>query len=59
MSPAALALHMQESVRSSVASAYETGFPALEVSALPVLHIEDGDSGVEDCVIQLEVLAVR
>lgn len=59
VSPAALALHLQESVRSSVASAYETGFPPLEVLALPVLHIEDGDGGIEDCVIQLEVLAVR
>ena len=54
---AALAPLLQESVVSSAAAAHETSLPSIEVIALPVLRIEEGDGGIEDCVLRLEVLA--
>jgi hypothetical protein len=55
---AALAPLLQESVVSSAAAAHETALPSIEVIALPVLRIEDGDGGIEDCILHLEVLAM-
>jgi hypothetical protein len=55
---AALPPLLQESVVSSAAAAYETALPTIEVIALPVLWIEDGSGGIEDCIMQLEVLAL-
>ena len=43
---------------SSAAAAHETALPSIEVLALPVLRIEDGDGSIEDCVLRLEVLAL-
>ena len=43
---------------SSAAAAHETALPSIEVIALPVLRIEDGDAGVEDCILRMEVLAM-
>ena len=55
---AALAPLLQESVVSSAAAAHETPMPSIEVIALPVLRIEDGDDGIEDCILRMEVLAM-
>jgi hypothetical protein len=55
---AALAPLLQESVVSSAAAAHETSLPSIEVIALPVLGIEDGDDGIGDCILRLEVLAM-
>lgn len=54
----ALAPLLQESVVSSAAAAHETSLPSIEVIALPVLRIEDGDGDIEYCILRLEVLAM-